>query len=101
MTAVNRLSAGPVDGAMQLVDIGANLTHVSFVADLEAVLGRANDAGVVQTIVTGTSLKHTGGALALARGHPGRLFSTAGVHPHHAGELKLRDGAAALLQLFA
>ena len=84
---MNRHAGSPVDDAMQLVDIGANLTHASFASDLGDVLIRAQDAGVVQTIVTGTSLEHTTKALSLARRHPGRLFSTAGVHPHNADEL--------------
>jgi TatD DNase family protein len=71
---------------MQLVDIGANLTHDSFDHDRDAVLARARAAGVVQMVVTGASREHSPKALALARAHPGELFATAGVHPHHATE---------------
>ena len=71
---------------MQLIDIGANLTHESFDADRDAVLQRARDAGVAQLVVTGASREHSPKALALARQHPGFLFATAGVHPHHAVE---------------
>ena len=71
---------------MQLVDIGANLTHESFDADRDAVLQRARDAGVTQLVVTGASREHSPKALALAQQHSGFLFSTAGVHPHHAVE---------------
>jgi TatD DNase family protein len=69
---------------MHLIDIGANLTHESFRHDFDAVLDRAQAHGVIQMVVTGAS--HTGSehALELARAHPGRLFATAGVHPHHA-----------------
>lgn len=69
-----------------MIDIGANLTHDSFDADREAVIARARAAGVVQMVVTGASRAHCPKALALARAHPGVLFATAGVHPHHAGE---------------
>ena len=69
-----------------LVDIGANLTHESFRHDLEAVLERAAAAGVVQMIVTGASAQGAQDALALATRHPGVLFATAGVHPHHAAD---------------
>lgn len=72
---------------MQLIDIGANLTHASLAGDLDEVLRRAQAAGVVQAIITGTTLENTRQALALARSHAGRLFATAGVHPHHATEL--------------
>jgi TatD DNase family protein len=71
---------------MQLIDIGANLTHDSFDHDRDAVMQRARDAGVVQMVVTGASRAHSPMALDLARAHPGELFATAGVHPHHAVE---------------
>ena len=71
---------------MDLLDIGANLTHESFRHDLPDVLARASVAGVRQIVVTGASQEGSRAALALARQHPGRLFATAGVHPHHASE---------------
>jgi len=71
---------------MQLIDIGANLTHESFERDLDAVLERARAAGVVQMVVTGASREHSPMALELAQRHPGFLYATAGVHPHHAVE---------------
>jgi TatD DNase family protein len=72
---------------MELIDIGINLAHDSFAVDRDAVIARAAGAGVAQLIVTGSTLASSQAALALARAHPGRLFATAGVHPHHAGEL--------------
>lgn len=71
---------------MQLIDIGANLTHDSFNADREATLTRAADNGVTQMVVTGASLEGSETALELARQHPGILFATAGVHPHLASD---------------
>ena len=70
-----------------LIDIGINLAHDSYAPDRDAVLSRAHAAGVVQLIVTGSSLESTARALELARAHPGQLFATAGVHPHHAAEV--------------
>lgn len=70
-----------------LVDIGINLAHDSFDADRADVLARARAAGVVQMIVTGSSLESSRQAIALARAHPAVLRATAGVHPHHASEL--------------
>ncbi len=69
---------------MELIDIGANLTHDSFDADRAAVLQRARDHGVARMVVTGASREGSEAALALAQQHPGVLFATAGVHPHHA-----------------
>jgi len=37
-------------------------------------------------VITGASREHSPKALALAQAHPGELFATAGVHPHHASE---------------
>jgi TatD DNase family protein len=68
---------------MQLVDIGANLTHPAFHGDLPEVLARAGGAGVHPIIVTGTSVQESTAALALSRAHE-NIFCTAGVHPHHA-----------------
>lgn len=71
---------------MHLIDIGANLTHDSFDRDRDAVLDRARQAGVVQMVITGASREHSPLALQLAQQHPGFLYATAGVHPHHAVE---------------
>ena len=70
-----------------LVDIGANLTHDSFDPDRDAVMQRAADVGVNRIIVTGTSVEATEAALRLVRAYPGRVYATAGVHPHHATEV--------------
>ena len=71
---------------MQLVDIGANLSHESFRHDFDAVLARARAHGVAQLVVTGASAQGTRDAHALALAHPGILYATAGVHPHHASD---------------
>lgn len=71
---------------MNLIDIGANLAHESFSEDLPEVLARAEAAGVQQIVVTGSCLDSSRQALAMAQQHPGRLFATAGLHPHHAAE---------------
>ncbi len=70
-----------------LIDIGINLGHDSYDADREAVIARAEAAGVVQMVVTGSSGHSSHRAVELARTHPGKLFATAGVHPHHATDL--------------
>jgi TatD DNase family protein len=70
--------------ALDLIDIGSNLTHESFAADRDAVMARALQAGVRRQIITGADLASSHQAAALAAQHPARLWSTAGVHPHHA-----------------
>jgi len=71
---------------VRLIDIGANLTHDSFDADRDDVIRRAEEAGVTRMILTGASEDGSTHALELARSRPGRFFSTAGVHPHHASD---------------
>ena len=92
-------STAPAPGAPvpALVDIGVNLAHDSYDTDREAVIARARQHGVRQLIVTGSTLASTASALALARAHPGSLFATAGVHPHHATDLDV--GAIGLLSI--
>jgi TatD DNase family protein len=67
-----------------LVDIGANLTNKAFRSDLDEVIERAERARVRPIVVTGTSVENSQAALDLARTRPGFLYSTAGIHPHHA-----------------
>jgi len=68
---------------MQLVDIGANLTHAAFRDDVAEVVERARRAGVATIIVTGTTVEESRAALELATRFD-NLHCTAGVHPHHA-----------------
>lgn len=77
-----------------LIDIGANLTHDSFDDDRDAVLERARAAGVVQLVLTGASEEGSRAAADLASRHPGTLYATAGVHPHHAADYRDDTGSA-------
>ncbi len=69
-----------------LIDIGANLAHDSFDDDRAEMMQRAVDAGVSRMIVTGSSDDSNVRAAELATASNGVLFSTAGVHPHHASD---------------
>ncbi len=79
--------------ALEWIDIGCNLTHVSFAHDRDRVLARARAAGVTRQIVTGADPEGSRAAAALAAAHPGVLWSTAGVHPHHAAQFDAAAGA--------
>lgn len=81
---------------MQLIDIGANLTHETFRPDFDAMLERAGSHSVVTMVVTGASTAGSRAAVQLARSHPGLLYATAGVHPHHA--IDYTDEVDALLR---
>jgi len=82
--------------AMELIDIGCNLTHDAFDDDRNEVLERAHQAGVVQMVVTGASAEGSVKALELARSLPGGLFASAGVHPHRASDFD--DDTEALIR---
>lgn len=82
-----------------IVDIGANLTHDTFDDDRDEMMQRAVDAGIAKMVVTGSSDQGNKDAAALAEAHPGLLYATAGVHPHHASDYD--DGSADLIRALA
>lgn len=84
---------------MRLIDIGANLAHDSFDEDRDAMMTRAAEAGVVTMIVTGSSDASNLRAAELAAANPGKLYATAGVHPHHASDYG--DASDALIRRLA
>jgi len=71
---------------MKLIDIGINLMNPSFSRDREEVIKAAAAAGVSPLIVTGSGERSSLNAALYASqynaGHPGALYTTAGVHPH-------------------
>jgi TatD DNase family protein len=69
-----------------MIDVGANLTHASFAPDLADVVARARSHGVETMIVTGTSVEESRHAAAIAEQFD--LYSTVGIHPHHAKDFK-------------
>lgn len=71
---------------IELVDVGVNLTNKSLQQDLDGVMQRARDAGVIQMVITGTSITESRHAITICEQYPDHLVSTCGVHPHHASE---------------
>ena len=69
-----------------MIDIGANLTHASFKDDLANVVTRARAHGVTTLVVTGTTAEESRQAAEIAERFD--LYSTAGIHPHHAKDFK-------------
>lgn len=67
---------------MELIDIGANLTHVSFEQDFKQVVDDARDVGLKHIILTGTDLETSLAAQAMATENSTTFSSTAGFHPH-------------------
>jgi TatD DNase family protein len=70
----------------EYIDIGVNLTGSSFNEDRDEVIKHARAVGVCQMIVTGTDVDHSQSAIRLCQQYPGVLYSTAGIHPHHADD---------------
>ena len=62
-----------------------HLDFPDFASDLDAVLARAEDAGVTRIITIGTSLEGSRRAVALAEKYP-QVFAVVGVHPNSAME---------------
>jgi len=75
-----------------LFDIGVNLTNSRFDKDRDAVLNRAQFAGIRELLITGTCIESSQQALSLCHQYeqvfPNMLFSTAGVHPHDADRVE-------------
>ncbi|KAL6069334.1 YchF/TatD family DNA exonuclease [Balamuthia mandrillaris] len=71
-----------------IVDIGLNLRHRQFAADLEQLVQRAVDVNVTRFVLTGTSVKESEQSAALCKrfalAYPSAFYFTAGVHPHDA-----------------
>lgn len=67
-----------------MIDIGLNLMSRQFEADREEIVLHAVEKGVCPLIITGTSLKESLRAAEYASAMPGKLYCTAGVHPHDA-----------------
>jgi TatD DNase family protein len=73
---------------MQLVDSHCHLDGPKFAADIDAVLGRAFDAGVTRLLAIGTGDGPPGVdcAVRLAEKYP-QMLATVGVHPHEASKV--------------
>ncbi len=83
---------------MRLIDIGVNLMSRQFEGDRPDVLARARKARGERMIVTGTDLRSSEAAAEVTgrEGAEVELWSTAGVHPHHASDFD--DATAARLR---
>lgn len=68
-----------------LTDTHAHLDFPDFAADLDAVLARADAAGVKRIITIGTTIEGSRRALALAEKYP-QVWATVGVHPGNADD---------------
>ncbi len=77
---------------MTLVDTHAHLHFPQYADDLEAVLDRAREAGVLTMVTVGTDGETNRAAVALAGRVPG-VYATVGIHPHDAAAATEADWA--------
>lgn len=68
-----------------LIDTHAHLDFPDFANDLDAVLSRAERAGVKQIITIGTTLASSRRSIELTERYP-NLFAAVGIHPNSVGE---------------
>lgn len=71
-----------------LFDIGVNLLDSAFDKDRKNLIERAEQAGLIGMIVIGSDLGESEQAIQLCQHSSFPLFSTAGVHPHHAKDVE-------------
>jgi TatD DNase family protein len=74
----------------RLIDTHAHLDDERFRPDFEAVLARAQAAGVGEQICIATSAPSATHCLDLAARHPS-VFASVGIHPNHAAEAQPGD----------
>ena len=75
--------------SLKFIDIGVNLMSPAFDRDRDAVIARAEAAGLKALIITGNDIESSAGAAAFAAAFAVKnanlkCKSTAGVHPHNA-----------------
>lgn len=70
---------------IEYFDSHCHLTDAAFRDDLEAVFRRASEQGVTRMVTIASDVADARAAAELAEGREG-VWSTAGVHPHQAGE---------------
>ena len=73
-----------------MIDAHAHLTDPRFARDLDAVLTRAQAAGVTRILAVGEDLVSSQAAVALAWSSP-LVRAAVGIHPHHASSFEDRS----------
>lgn len=70
-----------------MIDSHCHLSFHSFESDVDAVIKRAQDAGIQAMINVGTQNSSNKEAIELAEKYEG-IYASVGVHPHHADKLE-------------
>lgn len=73
-----------------MIDTHCHLTDERLGAQLDAVLERARQAGVVRVVTIGTEIDDSRAAVAVCRGRPD-VRCAVGIHPNYTQDLRLED----------
>ena len=97
VSALRRTKGGLSGLQAMLVDSHCHLDFPDFAEDLDAIVARAETAGIGRIVTISTRVKRLGGLLAIAERFP-NVYCSVGTHPHHADE---EDGipASELIEL--
>jgi TatD DNase family protein len=68
------------------MDVAVNLIGSKLEQDLIQVIQDAKDAGVSPLLLIGSDLAESERCIEVAKQYPQQLYTTAGVHPHHADD---------------
>jgi TatD DNase family protein len=71
---------------MELIDAHAHLTYEGLIDNIDAVLARSREAGVVGWVTVGTTMAENRKALELAQRFEG-MYAAVGFHPHYAKDI--------------
>ncbi len=77
-------------GALVFIDTHAHLTDEQFAQDLDAVVDRAQAAGVARVLTLGTDVASSRAAIAVADRYP-PVYAAVGIHPEVVREASLAD----------
>jgi TatD DNase family protein len=75
---------------MELVDTHAHLDEQAFEQEIEQVVARAEEAGVVRIVTIGITVASSQAAIALAERFP-MVFAAVGIHPNYAAQAQAHD----------
>ena len=82
------------------IDIAVNLLSSRLIADIDTIINNAAEHHVSPLIVIGSNITESIDSALLCEKYPQKIYSTAGIHPHHASSWD-DNSATAIKQLVA
>jgi len=81
----NTAANGPLPPGLALVDSHCHLDFPDFAGELDSIVARAKEAGIVRLVTISTRVKRHADVLAIAERFA-EVFCSVGTHPHYAHE---------------